>query len=134
MRIILLALVAAFASGQALASEAFGVWARGDGVARVRIAPCGAVLCATNVWVNDPSGKEAVGDKLVLTVQPTPTGYEGKAYDPKRDLNFGFELRVDRDRMTTRYRAISDVRDPKASAATLNTWVVEDGRAGAQRA
>ncbi len=38
---------------------------------------------------------------------------------------------VERGRMTTRYRAISDVRDPRAAITTLNTWVVEDGRAGA---
>lgn len=36
------------------------------------------------------------------------------------------------DRTTTRYQAISDVRDPKATLSTLNTWVVEDGRPGAQ--
>lgn len=34
-------------------------------------------------------------------------------------------------RMTTRYRVISDVRDPRASVSTLNSWVVENGRAGA---
>lgn len=33
--------------------------------------------------------------------------------------------------MTTRYRAISDVRDPKATVATLASWAVESGRAGA---
>ena len=36
--------------------------------------------------------------------------------------------------MITRYQAISDVRDPKASVSTLNRWVVEDGRPGAQPA
>lgn len=34
--------------------------------------------------------------------------------------------------MTTRYQVVSDVRDPKATLSTLNTWVVEDGRPGAQ--
>lgn len=34
--------------------------------------------------------------------------------------------------MTTRYQQISDVRDPRASLSTLNTWVVENGRPGAQ--
>ena len=34
--------------------------------------------------------------------------------------------------MTTRYQAVSDVRDPRASVSTLNAWVVEDGRPGAQ--
>jgi alkaline phosphatase D len=38
---------------------------------------------------------------------------------------------MDRDRMNTRYRAISDVRDPRAAVSTLNSWVVEDGRPGA---
>ncbi|GLK50046.1 alkaline phosphatase D [Brevundimonas intermedia] len=38
---------------------------------------------------------------------------------------------MDRDRMTTRYRAISDVRDPRAAVSTLNSWVVENGRPGA---
>jgi alkaline phosphatase D len=38
---------------------------------------------------------------------------------------------MDRDRMNTRYRAISDVRDPHAAVSTLNSWVVEDGRPGA---
>lgn len=35
--------------------------------------------------------------------------------------------------MTTRYRHISDVRDPRATIATLNSWAVESGRAGPQR-
>ncbi len=36
--------------------------------------------------------------------------------------------------MTTRYQAISDVRDPRATLSTLNTWAVEDGCPGAQLA
>ena len=36
--------------------------------------------------------------------------------------------------MTTRYQAVSDVRDPRAFVSTLKTWVVEDGRPGAQAA
>lgn len=38
------------------------------------------------------------------------------------------------ERMIARYQAISDVRNPKASVSTLNRWVVEDGRPGAQPA
>ena len=38
---------------------------------------------------------------------------------------------VERDRMSTRYRAISDVRDPNASISTLRSWVVEAGKPGA---
>ncbi|MBY0382044.1 MAG: alkaline phosphatase D family protein [Xanthobacteraceae bacterium] len=36
--------------------------------------------------------------------------------------------------MTTRFRAVSDVRKPDATIATLKTYVVEDGRPGAQEA
>ncbi|NBB65522.1 alkaline phosphatase [Pseudomonas sp. ODNR1LW] len=43
-------------------------------------------------------------------------------------------IEMDRHRLNTRYRAISDVRDPKAAVSTLNSWVVEDGRPGAQAA
>lgn len=35
------------------------------------------------------------------------------------------------ERMTTRYQAVSDVRDPGATLATLETFVIESGRAGA---
>jgi alkaline phosphatase D len=35
------------------------------------------------------------------------------------------------ERMTTRFQAISDARDPNASLATLETFVIENGRAGA---
>ena len=34
-------------------------------------------------------------------------------------------------RMETRFRAISDRRDPKATVSTLKAFVVEDGRTGA---
>ena len=35
------------------------------------------------------------------------------------------------ERMTTRYQAISDAHDPNATVATLETFVIENGRAGA---
>lgn len=38
------------------------------------------------------------------------------------------------DLVTTRYRTVSDVRDPHAPVSTLNTWAVENGLRGAQAA
>lgn len=38
------------------------------------------------------------------------------------------------DLVTTRYRTVSDVRDPHAAVSTLNTWAVENGRRGPQAA
>ncbi|WP_313002004.1 alkaline phosphatase D family protein [Brevundimonas sp.] len=43
-------------------------------------------------------------------------------------------MEVTPDQIMTRYQIVSDVRDPKASLSTLNTWIVENGRPGAQAA
>jgi alkaline phosphatase D len=41
---------------------------------------------------------------------------------------------VSRKAMNVRYRAIDDVKDPKADIATLASFVVEDGKAGVVKA
>lgn len=78
-----------------------GIWYREDGNARVRVAPCGAALCAINVWIRDP-GEEKVGDRLVLNVKPAGPGvYEGTAFDPQRNLSFSSRITYSENRMTT---------------------------------
>lgn len=80
-----------------------GLWARGDGNARVRIAPCGAALCATNTYIRNTSGGEAVGDKLVMRVKPAgPRKLAGNAFDPKRDNTYAITITFDDTRMSTR--------------------------------
>jgi uncharacterized protein (DUF2147 family) len=80
-----------------------GVWQRDDGNARVRIAPCGAKLCATNLWIKDTSKGEEVGDRLVMTLNRTsPTKLTGTAYDPKRDRSYAITLVLDSDSLITR--------------------------------
>ncbi|QIB33555.1 DUF2147 domain-containing protein [Ancylobacter pratisalsi] len=84
-------------------SQAHGVWMRGDGNARVRIAPCGDKICATNVWIKDTSGGESVGDRLVLTLEPgAGGGFEGTAYDPQRDLTYSMFMSVQPNSLQTR--------------------------------
>lgn len=91
---------AATADGMSTAS---GVWNRDDGNARVRIAPCGKSLCATNLWIRDTSKGEAVGDKLIMTVTPnSTTTLTGKAYDPKRNLTYSITLQVAGKRLKTK--------------------------------
>lgn len=91
---------AATADGMSTAS---GVWIRDDGNARVRIAPCGQSLCATNLWIGDTSKGEAVGDKLIMTVTPkSTTTLTGKAYDPKRNLTYSITLQVTGKRLKTK--------------------------------
>lgn len=80
-----------------------GVWMRGDGNARVRIAPCGGDWCATNVWIRDTSGGEAVGDKLVMSIEPaSESTLTGKAFDPKRDLTYSITIKVLKTSLSTR--------------------------------
>lgn len=91
------------ASDQVLAADPSGEWLRGDGNARVRIAPCGSDICATNVWIGDTSGGEAVGDRLVMTVKPQSANeLKGKAFDRKRNLTYSISIKVDASRLVTR--------------------------------
>lgn len=80
-----------------------GVWLRDDGNARVEIAPCGADLCATNLWIGDTSGGEEVGDRLVMSLRArSATTLAGEAYDPKRDRTYSITVEVGRGSIVTR--------------------------------
>ena len=83
-------------------TASYGVWARGDGDARVRIAPCGKSICATNLWIRDPASSEKVGDVLVMTVKEEGGALKGTAYDRQRNLNLSFEMTVAPNALTTR--------------------------------
>lgn len=88
------------------ASEAYegivGNWARGDGNARVRIAPCGEALCAINTWIRDPTGGEHVGDRLVMKVTGGGASMTGTAYDPQRKLSYSLQIDYGAQAMQTR--------------------------------
>jgi len=90
-------------SGQADEPMPQGMWARGDGKARVRISACGADICAVNQWIRPGVTNEKVGDRLVMTVKRIRPGHwEGKAYDPQRKLTFRLSMDIDTRTMTTR--------------------------------
>lgn len=99
----------AFASGVLLAAAVTGAqalegnWLRGDGNARVRIAPCGDKVCATNLWIGDTSSGEEVGDRLVMTLTREGQGkFEGTAFDVKRGRNYNIIITTSGDRLSTR--------------------------------
>jgi uncharacterized protein (DUF2147 family) len=80
-----------------------GVWLRDDGNARVRIAPCGSKICATNLWIKDASKGEGVGDRLVMSLdRKSETKLAGTAYDPKRDRSYALTVIVGRNSLITR--------------------------------
>jgi uncharacterized protein (DUF2147 family) len=101
--VVFLGITAVIASPAEAANEGIvGNWARGDGNARVRIAPCGNALCAINTWIKDTSGGEHVGDKLVMKVAGGGASLSGTAYDPQRRLNYNLEIDVSSQTMHTR--------------------------------
>lgn len=95
--------LAILAAGAAQAGELDGQWSRGDGKAKVVIAPCGENLCATNTWVRPGTPKEKAGDVLVMSLKPVDGQYyEGTAFDPQRDLTYRMRVTVQGDRMDSR--------------------------------
>lgn len=86
----------------ALEPDPNGVWLRDDGNAHVRIARCGAALCATNVWIRDTSKGEEVGDVLVMKVSQGAGVLTGTAYDPKRKLSYSMKIAGSGDGLSTR--------------------------------
>jgi uncharacterized protein (DUF2147 family) len=80
-----------------------GVWLRDDGNARVRIAPCGSNICATNLWIRDTSKGEEAGDRLVMSLQPkSPDTLSGTAYDAKRERTYSITVQVSDNSLLTR--------------------------------
>lgn len=98
----LLALTAIVQPVDAANDGILGNWARGDGNARVRIAPCGGALCAINTWIRDASSGEHVGDRLVMKVSGGGSSMSGTAYDPQRKLNYNLEISYGPQSMQTR--------------------------------
>lgn len=92
--------------GSALAANdpsPFGLWARGDGKAKVKVERCGADLCATNTWIRAGTKGEKAGDILVMSVKPDgPSHWSGTAFDRQRDRTYRMTLSVGDKQMTTR--------------------------------
>jgi uncharacterized protein (DUF2147 family) len=81
-------------------TDPLGRWARTDGETRIEIAPCGAALCATNIWVRDPTAAEKEGDVLEMHLTPrSPTELAGDADDRRRGLSYSVTMTFGPDGM-----------------------------------
>lgn len=102
---VLIAMLASLTAAPALAASdatLLGLWARGDGKAKVKVERCGDNICATNTWVRAGTKGEKAGDVLVMSVKPDDGGsWSGTAFDRQRDLTYRMTLKVDDKRMTT---------------------------------
>ena len=93
------------AAGAPLAAEPsyIGAWARADGKTKIRVASCGAAVCARNTWVRRGVAGEKVGDRLILKVRAAGVGkWSGSAFDPQRSQTYSIRVYVANRRMTTR--------------------------------
>jgi uncharacterized protein (DUF2147 family) len=98
-----IAVLAIFAAVPTFAADPTGIWLNPKGNLRVRVAPCGAPMCGTIVWMkepNDPTTGEAktdrnnpdpakrtrplVGVDMLLGMKPseTPGHWAGQVYAP----------------------------------------------------
>jgi uncharacterized protein (DUF2147 family) len=85
------------------AADIDGNWTRSDGKARVKIAKCGADICATNTWIKPGTPSERAGDVLVMKVEKVSDNrYSGSAFDPQRDMSYKITLDVSGDTMTSK--------------------------------
>lgn len=98
-----LSMLAATAARSQQSTDPSGIWLRDDGNARVRIAPCGDKICATNLWIGDTSKGEAPGDRLVMSLQQKSADtLAGTAYDAKRDRTYSITVQVSNNALVTR--------------------------------
>jgi uncharacterized protein (DUF2147 family) len=80
----------------------YGHWARGDGNARIRIAPCGSEVCVTNTWIKPGTPGEKTGDRLIMQGNSDGVGkWSGTAFDPQRNLRYKMTINVANDQMTS---------------------------------
>jgi uncharacterized protein (DUF2147 family) len=97
-------------AGAVSGASIMGAWMRADGGARISVEPCGERFCAVNTWIKDPSKGEAVGDRLVMTLQPRdPVRLAGEAFDEKRGLKYSLLISVAENAMTTQGCVLSGI-------------------------
>lgn len=100
-RILVIALALSASSAQA-ADELMGAWQRGDGIARVKVAPCGKVICMTNIYIRPDVTDEKVGERLEFDVKSSGADLAGTVLDPKTGKSYSTTIVVNGDRMSTR--------------------------------
>ena len=97
----------------ALADDPTGTWLRADGLARVRVAPCGSALCGTVTWTAEPRTDEhnpdpslrsrrIVGVRVFFDMRPNGENrWSGRAYNPEDGRSYSGQMTLSGRRLTT---------------------------------
>jgi uncharacterized protein (DUF2147 family) len=89
-------------SASAWATDARGLWLRSDGTARVRVAPCGAVLCGTVAWLQKTDGPGKVGQRVFYDMKPAGVDtWQGSAFNPQDGRTYSGTMDVSGNTLTT---------------------------------
>jgi len=102
LRAILGFSILAASATAALASDVTGEWARVDGKAKVRFAPCGDAICGTITWVRDPSGPAKVGEQVFFDMKPNGENvWAGTAFNPDDSRQYTGKMTMSGDSLVT---------------------------------
>lgn len=85
------------------AADMMGSWQRDDGIARVKVAACGPLVCMTNTFIRPDITDEKVGERLEFDIKGSgATALTGTVRDPKTGRSYAAEVTVTDEKMTTR--------------------------------
>ena len=86
----------------AFAGDVVGEWARADGKAKVRIAPCGGALCGMVTWLKDPSGPGRIGQRVFYDMKPNgANAWAGTAFNPEDGKEYTGKMSLEGANLTT---------------------------------
>ncbi|MBB1093858.1 DUF2147 domain-containing protein [Rhodopseudomonas pseudopalustris] len=105
-RVVVAALLTLLGASAAVADTGaiMGAWQRDDGIARVKVAPCGKVICMTNTYIRPDVTDEKVGERLEFDLRQGggDAPLTGSVLDPKTGKSYSATITVRGDQMTTK--------------------------------
>jgi uncharacterized protein (DUF2147 family) len=101
-RSLLTCLVLAASANFALAGDVLGEWARDDGKAKVRFAPCGGAVCGAITWLRDANDKGKVGQRVFFDMKPAgDNAWAGSAFNPDDGRDYTGKMTLAGDHLST---------------------------------
>ncbi len=101
-RLLLAGLALAASASFALAGDVLGEWARDDGKAKVRFAPCGGAVCGAITWKRDANANGNIGQRVFFDMKPSgDNAWAGSAFNPEDGRNYSAKMTLAGDHLTT---------------------------------
>ncbi len=102
MRTIHYAIVLSLSAAPALAADVAGVWLRDNGHSRVRMAPCGDMVCGTIVWLKDGDTPSRVGQRVFYNMKESgANSWSGNAFNPEDGKTYSGKMSLSGNTLTT---------------------------------